>query len=260
MKIKNIIEFLESQGDWVNRHFTRDHILIGTDETEIKSVIVCWVATLDVINKAVKNDCHLIISHENPFYMASTSLPTVVLHAQKEKMKLLNDNNITIYRCHDLWDLYPKYGVRDQWAKTLGFDFDLKKSNKFLCYADNINLTTEQLAHHVIKCIKPYYQFGIELIGNKDKVIKKVGIGTGACTDIFEMYENNVDACIVSDDGINNWVNVQWAMDHNLPLLVINHLTSEAPGIKELSNYLSKHFTDIQFEYINSDYGIYHIS
>lgn len=43
MKIKNIIEFLESQGDWVNRHFTRDHILIGTDETEIKSVIVCWV-------------------------------------------------------------------------------------------------------------------------------------------------------------------------------------------------------------------------
>ena len=225
MKIKNIIEFLESQGDWVNRHFTRDHILIGTDETEIKSVIVCWVATLDVINKAV-----------------------------------LNDNNITIYRCHDLWDLYPKYGVRDQWAKTLGFDFDLKKSNKFLCYADNINLTTEQLAHHVIKCIKPYYQFGIELIGNKDKVIKKVGIGTGACTDIFEMYENNVDACIVSDDGINNWVNVQWAMDHNLPLLVINHLTSEAPGIKELSNYLSKHFTDIQFEYINNDYGIYHIS
>lgn len=175
-------------------------------------------------------------------------------------MKLLNDNNITIYRCHDLWDLYPKYGVRDQWAKTLGFDFDLKKSNKFLCYADNINLTTEQLAHHVIKCIKPYYQFGIELIGNKDKVIKKVGIGTGACTDIFEMYENNVDACIVSDDGINNWVNVQWAMDHNLPLLVINHLTSEAPGIKELSNYLSKHFTDIQFEYINNDYGIYHIS
>ena len=221
MKIKNIIEFLESQGDWVNRHFTRDHILIGTDETEIKSVIVCWVATLDVINKAVKNYCHLIISHENPFYMASTSLPTVVLHAQKEKMKLLNDNNITIYRCHDLWDLYPKYGVRDQWAKTLGFDFDLKKSNK---------------------------------------VIKKVGIGTGACTDIFEMYENNVDACIVSDDGINNWVNVQWAMDHNLPLLVINHLTSEAPGIKELSNYLSKHFTDIQFEYINNDYGIYHIS
>lgn len=49
-------------------------------------------------------------------------------------------------------------------------------------------------------------------------------------------------------------------MDHNLPLLVINHLTSEAPGIKELSNYLSKHFTDIQFEYINNDYGIYHIS
>ena len=148
--------------------------------------------------------------------MASTSLPTVVLHAQKEKMKLLNDNNITIYRCHDLWDLYPKYGVRDQWAKTLGFDFDLKKSNKFLCYADNINLTTEQLAHHVIKCIKPYYQFGIELIGNKDKVIKKVGIGTGACTDIFEMYENNVDACIVSDDGINNWVNVQVTIYQNI--------------------------------------------
>lgn len=36
MKIKNIIEFLESQGDWVNRHFTRDHILIGTDRNRNK--------------------------------------------------------------------------------------------------------------------------------------------------------------------------------------------------------------------------------
>ena len=53
--------------------------------------------------------------------------------------------------------------------------------------------------------------------------------------------------CLVSDDGINNWVHTQWAMDHHIPLIVVNHLTSEAAGIKKLSEYLSEQFLILNF-------------
>ena len=49
MTIRDIIDLLESQGEWVNRSCTRDRILFGDDQTEISKVITCWVATNKVI-------------------------------------------------------------------------------------------------------------------------------------------------------------------------------------------------------------------
>lgn len=52
MTIRDIIDLLESQGEWVNRNCTRDRILFGEDQTEISKVITCWVATNKVIQYA----------------------------------------------------------------------------------------------------------------------------------------------------------------------------------------------------------------
>ena len=64
MTIRDIIDLLESQGEWVNRSRTRDRILFGDDQTEISKVITCWVATNKVIQYAVEHDIHFIISHD----------------------------------------------------------------------------------------------------------------------------------------------------------------------------------------------------
>ena len=260
MKIQDIIDCLESQGEWVNRDCTRDHILIGDTQIDIDQVYVCWVATLDVIEKAIENNCHFIITHENLFYMNGTTVPTAILDAQRKKMDLLEDHHITVYRCHDLWDLYPELGVRDQWASLLELPFDSAPSSKsFLRVSQKFDMTVCQLAQHIAKCIEAYDEFGVEVIGNPDQKVHCLGIGTGACTDVVEMVKLGADICLVSDDGINNWVHTQWAMDHHIPLIVINHLTSKAPGIEKLSEYLSEKFPTIQFEYIANDYGIHHI-
>ncbi len=42
---------------------------------------------------------------------------------------------------------------------------------------------------YLLNKIKPYHQQGIEIIGDKTQIIHRLGIGTGGCTDIFEMYE-----------------------------------------------------------------------
>lgn len=258
MKVKEIINYLESQGDWVNWSQTRDYLLLGDESTDVDKVIVCWVATIDVINQAIDKGCHFIISHENPFYMYSTGLPSKVREAQKRKMELLKKNNISIYRCHDLWDLYPKYGVRDMWSKTLNFE-TMQSQNPFVKIAQNVHMSVDELAKDIIHKIEPYYQFGVEIIGDRNKKVEKVGFGTGACTDIFTMIEAGADACIVSDDGINNWIEVQWAVDYQIPLIIVNHMACEAAGLIGLQEYLSKEFPNLNVEYIANDYGVFHI-
>ena len=63
MKIQEIINCLESQGEWVNRACTRDHVLFGHTDQDVDQVIVCWVATMEVIQKAMDMQCHFIITH-----------------------------------------------------------------------------------------------------------------------------------------------------------------------------------------------------
>ena len=151
MRVRQILDLLESQGEWVNRSCTRDRILFGDDQKDVNKVVVCWVATKEVIQYAIEHDVHFIITHENAFYMASTSLPTAVYKAQKEKEALLEKHDITLYRCHDLWDLYPEYGVRDCWAKVLDLNFEELHDYSFLRFANDVNMTVEELAQHIIK-------------------------------------------------------------------------------------------------------------
>lgn len=258
MKIKEIISYLEKQGDWVNRSHTRDHLLCGNVDNEITNIIICWVATYDIIARAIDKNCNFIICHENPFYQSSTNMHTAIIKEQQAKLKLLDDHHISIYRCHDLWDLYPKYGIRDSWANVLNLPFN-KEYGYYKC-SDDLNMTVKQLALHIKEQIKEYGESGIEVIGNLDQTIHTLAIGTGAITNVFEMVDMKADICLVSDDGINNWTATQWAMDNNIPLIVVNHMTSENAGMIGLSKYLKQSFPNLNIEMMFSNYHINHIS
>ena len=49
-------------------------------------------------------------------------------------------------------------------------------------------MTVETLAQHIIKSIEEYDEFGVEVIGNLHQIVHCLGIGTGACTDVIQMY------------------------------------------------------------------------
>lgn len=34
-----------------------------------------------------------------------------------------------------------------------------------------------------------------------------------------DIYEHGADTCLVSDDDVNNWIGVQWVMEHDSHLL-----------------------------------------
>lgn len=258
MKIQDIIFHLENQGEWVNRRKTRDHLLIGNDQTEINKMIVCWVPTKDIIQKAIDEHYHFIICHENPFYLDSTFMHSAIIDATKDKKSLLENHQITIYRCHDLWDLYPAYGVLDMWLKLLHFNNHKTINQGFYKIIYNVNMATQDLAIHIKKYIALYGENGIEVIGDLNKHIDNLAIGTGDITDVFEMTDLNADACLVSDDGINNWVSVQWCMDHHIPLIVVNHRTAENAGMLGMKNYLNHIFPDLYIEFLTNNYQIYH--
>lgn len=120
MKVMDVIQLLEKEGTWIRSDFkTRDHLLHGSEDAQIHTVGVCWVATTQAIQEAARHKADMIITHENPFYQCSTQMHTAAYEAAKSKRRLLDQYGISVYRCHDVWDCIRTYGVADQWAPCL---------------------------------------------------------------------------------------------------------------------------------------------
>lgn len=260
MKIKKIIEILTEDAPWVNYNETRDIMLCGSDDKDVKKIGVCWVATNRVIDQAIEQDIHFIISHENPFYHMTTAPKKLARASVQKKLARLKEHDISVYRCHDLWDMFPNAGVADMWAKRLGYDFS-RVTSSYIQHARIEETTVRQLAVHIAESLKQDGENGVYIFGDPDKKVSDIGMGTGAATDIFRMLDKqHCDVCIVADDGISNYYQAQYAIDNELPLIVVNHSCCEIAGIKSMAEYLTQQFPELEVSYLEEGYTVTHIS
>lgn len=257
MKINEVIALLQGEGHWVQwNRCTRDRILHGDDDKETTKIGICWVATKQAIHNAIEHGCNFIITHENPFYTSGTKIEKRICSAIEEKRQLLDSANITVYRCHDVWDLIPVYGVSDSWARTIGFDFKKQSEISFYQYANFEPMTVANLSSLIAQKIRKDGEDGVYVFGDTTKVISSAAIGTGAATNIFEMLDENPGVLIVSDDGITNFLDVQYALDYNLPLIVVNHGASEISGMKSMIEYFKIKIPDVHSIYLDEGYKV----
>ncbi len=260
MKIKEITDFLSQNAHWMNLNETRDLMLCGNAEDETVRVGVCWVVTNQVIDQAIEKQISFLISHENPFYHFTTSPKRLARLSTEKKLARLQENRIAVYRCHDAWDMMPEVGVADVWAKSLGFPFTRSVSS-YIQHADIEEQTVEDLARHVAAVLKPEGENGVYVFGDIRKKVTRLGMGTGAATDIFKMLDQQpCDVCIVADDGISNYYQAQYALDQGLPLIVVNHSCCEIAGIKSMARYLRQHFPDLEVSYLEEGYTVTYIT
>ena len=251
MKIQDIIDYLESDASWVNWRRTRDHVLFGNSDKPVTGIGVCWVLTHQAIDMAVENNINFMITHENPFYLSSTQLHTNLYNAIKGKEERLKKEHITVYRCHDLWDCYPDYGIADMWANQISSIVIKQTRKRFITTALVKETTVRELALLIAKQMIVDGENGVYVIGDLEKKVSHVALGTGAATDVFEMDENSVDVFVVSEDGMNCWSSGQYVVDQNKALIIVSHCCCEKSGLKELAKYLKKQFVNIDVEYID---------
>lgn len=245
IQVFHIMNCLKQEGSWIDWQYkTRDHLLCGDVNQEVKKVGVCWVATNQAIEQAIAAEVDLIISHENPFYMTSTAPMSQAWEMAEIKRKKLYKANISVIRCHDVWDCIEKVGVADQWAASLGFDFEPRQKGSYLHFATIPKMSAEQLGQHVANCLREFGG-GCSMLGRRDKQIQRIAIGTGAATDVYRMLEEKPDALIVADDGVTNYNEGQLLLDMDKTMIVVNHAVCEIRGIRAMVPWLAQQFPEL---------------
>jgi putative NIF3 family GTP cyclohydrolase 1 type 2 len=238
-------------GKWVDWGNTVDRFIIGDPETEVTGIAVAWQSRTEALKEALRRGCNLFVTHEPTFYRHREDSDSIFDDPQAAaKRKFILDNDLVIYRCHDVWDQMPDVGIVDSWAKHLGLGRRMA-SEQFTAIHESPAPTLEQLARHVASATEYLGQPWVEMVGDPKARVTKVGIGCGAIIRVREMIDLGADVVIATDDGTRYWYTGAWALETGTPLIIVNHATSEEPGIRNLARYISEKFDGTKTEFIS---------
>ncbi len=246
LKAEDIRTHTQKIGKWVNWKKTCDKFLIGNSENEVKGIAVSWMPTLHNLKVALDTKCNLFVTHE-PLYIREKD-PSKSLKKEDawvKKKQLLQDSEMIVYRCHDFWDDYPEDGIHGAWAKWLGFNERPVQQKRFYEIHKVNENTLEELAHRILQRVKLLGQESVHIVGDPDRKVSRIALGTGAITDYQEMYSMGADVLLVTDDGTRLWESGQWSLDFDVPLIIVNHSTSEEPGMITLARYVQSVFREV---------------
>ena len=251
MKAKEILAHFLSVGTWLDRENTVDKIIIGDPEKEIKNIAVTWMSTFDAVKEAVAAGTDMLITHEPTFWQHTNELETMDKDGFDgigcKKKSYIEESGIVILRCHDVWDKMPDIGIPWAWGRFLGFTSApaAVSEDKYLHRYDISPVPLQTFAESVAAKTASLGESVIQVCGEPNQLVSRIGIGTGCACDPLEMFKLGCDAAIVCDDGTSYWHDIQPAKDAGFPVIRVNHGTSEEPGMIELVNYIKKVFPDI---------------
>ena len=250
MQAKDVMAHFREVATWVDWETTCDQFLHGDPELEVKGVATAWIPTNAVIRHAAERGFNLFITHEPAFYQGFEDTKTG-RRLISEKKQLLDEYGITLMRCHDTWDRMPEFGIPDEWASFLGFETEDRPVESYykICLLDSMSV--EEAAKLILEKVRPLGQDTVLVFGDKSRRVERMVVGTGAITHLPAMYELKPDVILATDDGINFWGGGLWAVDIDIPLIIVNHATAEKPGMQAMARYLRMVFPDVPIEYLD---------
>ena len=195
--------------------------------------------------------CNLFVTHE-PLYVSDGDSSRLMgpEDAWVRKKEWLEETGMVVYRCHDFWDDYPEDGIHGAWARWLGFEGEPLARRKFYEVHAVEALSLGELAEGILERVRPLGQEVVHVIGDLEKNVSRIALGTGAITGYRQMYDMGADVLLLTDDGTRLWESGQWSLDSGVPLMIVNHSTSEEPGMITLARYIRETFPDVPVEHI----------
>ena len=92
------------------------------------------------------------------------------------------------------------------------------------------------------------------VVGDLDKTVHRMAVGTGAITRLPEMHDLGADVILATDDG-NSWTrDGLWSLGMDVPVIFVAHGVSEIPGMMAMVEYLRGQFPDVPATHIAPEY------
>ena len=273
MNVKEIIKAIISATEvpLIPAGKTCDLLITGDPEKEVKKIGSTFMATVDVIRRAVEEGVDLIITHEPTWFTGVDNLDWVEGDPVYEaKKKLVDESGIAIWRFHDYMHFAREDGIYRGFDRQTGWRFyrmpPLPRGEEVMpgirfdgCY---------QIPETTLRGLASFLQEtfsmpDIRYIGDPDMRVSRVGVLPGGGSlglgveqmPMLLMARRNLDVLLCGD--LTEWTLPAYVRDAsqmgmNKGIIVLGHERSEEPGMKYLGDWLSFYLPDIPVVFLDA--------
>ncbi len=249
MNVKNVVDAIIEECNTPPLEKTCDLLMAGDWQNEVTGMATTFMATVEVIRESISRGANLIITHE-PTYFTGWDKTDWLQHdpVYLEKIRLIQENNVNIWRFHDHMHLTSPDLVYVGLLKELGWEQYVDPSDKH-CFVLPKTTVTE-----LSEFLKQKLQVKIsQIVGNITGSVERVSVlvgggslGLGRDEMPMElMRDHNLDVIVCGE--ILEWTLPAYVRDAsqlgmNKSLIVLGHNRTEEVGMKHLPGWLQKLF------------------
>lgn len=252
---------------------TCDHLMTGNWNMEITGVVTTFMATVDVIKKAIDLGANLIITHEPTWFSGADNTDWLEKDpVYLEKKRLIEEHKIAIWRFHDHMHMEADDGIYRGFDKELGWEkYRVKEESELNWFGAIYDLPVTSLEELARFFQKKMDMQVVQLVGNPSMQVKRVSVLVGGGSlglgeenlPMRQMRDQNVDVAICGD--ITEWTLSAYVRDAsqlgmNKGMLVLGHERSEEWGMKHLPEWLESIAGKIPVSFVDAKEPFIYIS
>ena len=243
--LNDVVLFLDKYLDTKN---IEDHFINGLIINGAKNVTKIALAVdpcLEVIKKAKKQGCEMIITHHGIFSKDDVESNDV----NKKRVEFLKKNNISLYVSHHPLDVHKTIGNSKIMANLLGLTnqkpfFEVEE--QYYGISGELKLDIKELKQDISNKISTpiaVHDFG-------PKVTKRIAIVSGSgCDAINCMKQKNIDTLITGTPKHHAFYE---AKELKLNVLYAGHYATEVFGVNAIGEKLKSQYNELNMQFIDS--------
>ena len=223
--LNNVMPF-ETQEKWDN-----SGLLLDMD-TATDKVLCCLDVTKAAVDKAVEENCKIIVSHHPVIFSGIKSMDN------SSVLTKLIKNDISVISAHTNFDKYA-LGTSDKLAKFCGLCGAMEQTE----YIVTVELNKETEFCEFIKSVKENVQVPLQAVKGCDKV-SKVFVVAGSGKDMTgEILSAGCDCVITGESSYHDMLDLK---ELGVSTVCLGHDESEKISVETLAELISEEFEDVQ--------------
>ncbi len=251
--VRDIMEMVIREVPGGEKKDTVDTIKTGSADAKVSAIVTTMFPTITVIREAIRLQANFIIAHEPSFYNHQDDRNwTGVNPVVTKKLALLNDHNITIWRCHDYWHAMRPDSITYGVLKRTGW---LSYNPEAAVSFQIPPVTLDKLIDHLKDTLGLRH---VRIVGDVSQTCRRISLLPGAWggqRQIETVEKDKPDVLIVGE--ISEWETAEYIRDARLlggttSLLILGHCLSEEPGMAYMAEWLKPKVPGLQVTHIPS--------
>ncbi|MCM3878669.1 MAG: Nif3-like dinuclear metal center hexameric protein [Vicinamibacterales bacterium] len=229
-----------------------DAVKAGDPSTVAKGIVTTSMATMAVLQQAVKAGANVVITAQPTFYgkadlPASPTDPVVA-----SKSAFIARNNLVVFRLSDHWRGRQPDPLAQGLAAALGWT--KYRSNGDPQRFEIPTISLEALVSHVKGGLRS--RGGVRVVGDPGISVRRVGLlaGTTSIQAALKMLPD-VDAIVAGE--VREWESVEYVRDkvfsgEKKGLILVGRVVSEEPGMDVCASWLKTFVSEVPIRHISA--------